>query len=113
MITKEEWLEWKKRWEAFNRWEAKQVASETPPKDRMRACPCCGFLTLPRGYAGSYELCPVCWWEDDQVQYDDPSYEGGANAPSLTQARANFAEFGACERNALPHVRPPKHEEYP
>ena len=26
-------------------------------------CPCCGSLTLPAG--GQYELCPVCFWEDD------------------------------------------------
>ncbi|HEY5317723.1 MAG TPA: CPCC family cysteine-rich protein, partial [Solirubrobacteraceae bacterium] len=27
-------------------------------------CPCCGFLTLPDPERGSYEICPVCFWED-------------------------------------------------
>ena len=33
------------------------------------ACPCCGFLTLPS--RGGYDICPVCFWEDDGQ--DDPA----------------------------------------
>ncbi|MFI9848586.1 CPCC family cysteine-rich protein [Nonomuraea sp. NPDC051941] len=32
---------------------------------------------------------------------------------SLTQGRRNFAEFGASRRQALPHVRAPRPDEYP
>lgn len=77
------------------------------------ACPCCGFLTLSTKPPGTYELCPVCLWEDDDVQFDDPNYAGGANSESLSAARANFREFGASARSALPHVRPPRPEEAP
>jgi hypothetical protein len=70
-------------------------------------CPCCGFLTLEEQSSGTYEICPVCYWEDDPVQSDDPSYEGGANKISLTQARINFKEFGACSRESIKNVRPP------
>jgi len=36
---------------------------------------------------GSYGFCKVCNWEDDEVQYDDPDYECGANPMSLNEAR--------------------------
>jgi len=55
-----------------------------------RACPCCGYLTLSDWNSGSWELCSVCDWEDDKVQYQDPMYEGGANLESLQQARDLF-----------------------
>jgi hypothetical protein len=42
-------------------------------------CRCCGFLTLSDPSYGSYEICPVCFWEDDPVQNEDPSNAGGAN----------------------------------
>jgi len=76
-------------------------------------CPCCEFVTLTSEPPGTYELCPVCFWEDDGVQFNDPNYAGGANRESLNQARANFREFGASARSALPHVRRPLPEERP
>jgi hypothetical protein len=62
-------------------------------KDRF-ACPCCGFLTLMEQPPGTFEVCPVCYWEDDPVQYADPVYRGGANQVNLSEARKNFAVFG-------------------
>ena len=58
-------------------------------------CPCCGYHTLTE--VGEYEICPVCFWEDDPVQESDPELEGGANELSLNECRKNFLEFGACE----------------
>lgn len=69
-------------------------------------CVCCGYKTLS-DYPGSYEICPICFWEDDQIQILDPWYEGGANRPCLSQAQENFAKLGACESSAIPHVRKP------
>src|SRR5436305_8121773 len=69
------------------------IASEAAM--RAYACPCCGFLTLEEPPPGTYEICPVCYWEDDPVQFDDPSYTGGANRVSLAQARQNFLDLGA------------------
>jgi hypothetical protein len=75
------------------------------------ACPCCASLTLPA--RGQYELCPVCFWEDDGQ--DDPDADvvrGGPNGPlSLTQARANYVAFGACDRAFLDKVRSPTRDE--
>jgi hypothetical protein len=50
------------------------------------ACPACGFIVF-EAPPGSYELCPVCNWENDGAQYEDPSYRGGANAESLVEAQ--------------------------
>jgi Cysteine-rich CPCC len=77
------------------------------------ACPCCAFLTLKSPSPGSYELCPVCFWEDDGVQAEAPAYTGGANLESLNQARLSFRELGACSKSALGRVRKPLPDELP
>ncbi|WP_084542285.1 CPCC family cysteine-rich protein [Calidithermus chliarophilus] len=79
----------------------------------MFACPCCGYLTLNSAPPGTFEICPVCYWEDDAVQFDDPDYAGGANAVSLNEARANFKNFGAISREFTTRTRRPKPEEFP
>ncbi len=70
-------------------------------------CPCCGYRTLANRPPGTFEICPVCYWEDDNVQFEDPAYAGGANPISLRQARLNFTAFGACELAKVPEVRRP------
>lgn len=69
-------------------------------------CPCCGHLVFGER-VGSYEICPICFWEDDPVQAADPWFAGGANRPSLAEAQRNFAEFGAVERRLISNVRRP------
>lgn len=83
------------------------------PDQARYPCPCCGFLTFTRPPPGTYDLCPVCYWEDDQIQFEDPDYEGGANEESLNAARANFARYGASSRSAQDVVRPPREDERP
>jgi hypothetical protein len=75
------------------------------------ACPCCGFFTLRESPPGTFAICPVCYWEDDDSQFRDPSYSGGANRVSLTEGRANFIEFGAIKPEFRDHVRAPRPEE--
>jgi len=58
-----------------------------------------------------YDICPVCFWEDDPYQRKDETNDGGANKVSLIEARKNYQEFGACEAVMLPYVRKPKSEE--
>ncbi len=77
------------------------------------ACPCCGFLTFDEEPPGTFEICPVCSWEDDEVQFRDQTYEGGANSVSLEQARKNFAAIGAIDKESLSFVRKPLSKEYP
>lgn len=54
------------------------------------ACPCCGFKTIEDQAYGSYMLCPVCDWEDDQVQLANPCSRGGANHYSLAEQQLKF-----------------------
>lgn len=76
-------------------------------------CPCCGYLTLPE--RGGYDLCPVCFWEDDgQDDHDADIVRGGPNYTlSLTVARHNYSQIGATEARVLKFVREPLPEEMP
>ena len=74
-------------------------------------CPCCGHKTFDQEVNGHYDICPVCFWEDDPIQFEDPTYEGGANQVSLRQGQLNFIEFGACEVEMKINVRLPNKDE--
>ncbi len=74
-------------------------------------CPCCGYYTLISKAENSFQICPVCYWEDDGVQLNDIDYEGGANKISLKQARLNFKKIGAIEEKYLKDVRHPLEDE--
>jgi hypothetical protein len=73
-------------------------------------CPCCGHLVFHEP-PGSYDICSICFWEDDVVMLRWATVEGGANHVSLVEGQRNFAEFGATERRVLPYVRPPSDED--
>ncbi len=73
-------------------------------------CPCCGYKTIPREDT-FYDLCPVCFWETDPYQLANPTYKGGANAPSLMEAQQNFILFGACEKEDVTKTRMPLADE--
>ena len=73
-------------------------------------CPCCNFCTL-EGRLGGFDICPVCYWEDDAVQNDDPDYKGGANGISLGEAQENYKKIGAISSKYCDKVRPPLDEE--
>jgi hypothetical protein len=62
---------------------------------------------------GDYEICKVCFWEDDgQDDHDADVVRGGPNRSlSLTDGRSNYQRCGAADPQDLPHVRPPTEEE--
>ena len=70
-------------------------------------CRCCGYNTLKQFPNGTYEICEICFWEDDIYQTENPDDEDGPNRVSLLQARKNFEDFGACEFDMKIHVRKP------
>ena len=41
---------------------------------------------------GTYDICAVCGWEDDLVQFHDPDFRGGANRESLREAQAQLLQ---------------------
>ncbi len=74
-------------------------------------CPCCGFFALEGTPDNSFDICPICFWEADGVQLDDPDYSDGANKVSLCEARENFLKFGASEEAFAKNVWPPYPDE--
>lgn len=91
-------------------------------------CLCCGYKTIEE--RAEFEICPVCFWEDDvyidfstdpisSAYYDGvPEVEtlldtqSGANhGLTLRQARENYKRFGACEESMVKNIRPPKEDE--
>lgn len=76
----------------------------------MYPCPCCGYEVFHEP-PGSYEICPICFWEDDLVQLAFPDMPGGANECSLIEGQTNFVEFGACELRFRSNVRKPRESE--
>ncbi len=69
-------------------------------------CPCCGYLVFTEE-PGSYDICPICFWEDDLFQLRFADTAGGANAVSLLDGQRTYATIGACEARLIAHVRQP------
>ncbi len=63
-------------------------------------CPCCYMPTLDE--RSGYDICPICFWEDDGQDSDDADViRGGPNHDySLTEARINFEEFKTMYRES-------------
>ena len=76
------------------------------------ACVCCGYKTLDQeGGTGSYDICAVCSWEDDGLQFREPEMDGGANQNSLVEARKLFPELGTSDKDCAGSCRKPTAEE--
>lgn len=52
----------------------------------LRKCPCCNFKTLRT--TGEYEICRVCYWEDDGIILEEQY--SNVNRMSLKEAKQNF-----------------------
>lgn len=91
----------------------RDVTGRDTAAGRRYPCPCCDYLTLMEPPTGTFAICPVCGWEDDDLQFVDPERAGGANRVSLRKARENFRVLGASELRRGDRVRPPRPEETP
>ncbi len=56
--------------------------------EEKHKCPVCGETVFDE-YA-SYDICEVCGWEDDPIQYQDHDYKGGANKMSVNEAKEAY-----------------------
>lgn len=54
-----------------------------------KPCPVCGEYVIHF----DYDICPICGWELDPVQMDDPDFWGGANNLSLNDFKNLFLEL--------------------
>jgi hypothetical protein len=68
-----------------------EITEEESP---FLACPCCGYQTIRK--RDHFEICTVCWWEDDGQDNEnaDIIYGGPNERISLTQGRFNFIRVG-------------------
>ncbi len=75
-------------------------------------CPCCGYFTynVPANEDCGY-ICPVCFWENDPFITSDSEPSDSNHGITLKEAKFNFLQFGACEKEMLCHVRPPRDNE--
>ena len=71
-------------------------------QEKMQQCPCCDYRSLER--RGEYDICPVCFWEDDGLDVDRLDEHSGPNHQTLRQARENFSMLGACDERAIKSV---------
>jgi len=55
---------------------------------RKYPCRCCEQDTLEE--EDFSDICPICNWEDDHYQNDNPNYAGGANRMSLNEAKEAY-----------------------
>ena len=72
----------------------------------MYPCPSCGYKTLPG--RGGYDLCPVCWWEDDGGK---PWEYSGPNGRTLVEAQQGYLAARRPYRLRPGKVRSPKRHE--
>ncbi len=69
-------------------------------------CPCCQHFTLEE--VAAYDICPVCFWEDDGTTGE---HGFSPNGIGLDEARGNYRAFGACKERDKQHVRKPQLDE--
>jgi len=62
-------------------------------------CPCCDFFSLEK--RASYDICPVCYWEDDGQDLDALDVVSGPNHITLRAGRESFSRCGASDPAAV------------
>jgi hypothetical protein len=70
----------------------------------LHPCPCCGYRTLESAIIGSWEICPVCYWENAEPEQPDLN---GHDEDDFLRAQASLAAIGSSRADCLPLVRPP------
>lgn len=74
-----------------------------PRRPASTPCPCCGHVTLTD--PGEYDLCPVCFWEDDPEQLRWPNSTDGANGVGLIESQHEYARTGSMHLDYRRKVR--------
>ncbi|WBX99535.1 CPCC family cysteine-rich protein [Chryseobacterium gambrini] len=63
-------------------------------------CFCCGYFTIEE--RGNYQICPVCFWEDDGGR--ELTKISSPNHMILKEGRENFSRFGACDERFVKYA---------
>lgn len=75
---------------------------EATSENNKHQCPCCDYYTLSE--RGIYDICPVCFWEDDGIDINQLDQHSGPNHITLRAGRSNFQKFGACDSTMIKNV---------
>jgi hypothetical protein len=91
----DEELQRRREWFARYVQQVESGVSRSAKAGVLYSCPCCGYPTLSE--RGGYEICDLCWWEDDgQDDHDADVFRGGPNKHySLSAARTNWGRYGS------------------
>jgi hypothetical protein len=68
----------------------KEKFSVIGDEDILEMCPCCHYLTLTN--RGNYDVCPLCYWEDDGKSYNELDSYSSVNNSTLRVYRKKFEE---------------------
>jgi hypothetical protein len=85
-------------WKYYSEWKDKYndgKNSDPSLKGYGWICQVCDNYNI--GDYNEFDVCPLCGWEDDNIQRDDHDYDGGANWMSLNHAKANWKAYGTIE----------------
>lgn len=85
--------------------------------DSKVSCPCCGYLTVPKGtnenfYSHGF-ICPICFWEIDTFVKNEKEKSYLNHGRTLAEARVNYKSFGASQKRLVKHCRKPNENEIP
>jgi len=59
------------------------------PDEPKYTCPACGFRVFDHPF-GSLQICPICKWKDDDMQFENPNLKGCSNADSLLEYQTKW-----------------------
>ena len=75
-------------------------------------CPCCGCYTYPvPAKRDCGFICDVCYWENDAFLSSDIEPSDSNHVLTLVEAKENYKNMGACCKEMLQYVRPPRPDE--
>jgi Cysteine-rich CPCC len=70
-------------------------------------------VTLPERPPATFNICPVCWWEDDRPDDHHRNRRPGTNRVSLEEAQYNYRTIGASDPAYRCRIRPTQAGEQP
>ncbi len=86
------------------------MQNRQPNKYGNYPCQCCEYFTIRNPKTHGYELCEVCFWEDDR-DIKTADEEGELNGISLNEAKTNFKLFKVYDAGSVDFCRDPLPEE--
>ncbi len=89
------------------------VPQEKPQVKGEQLCPCCGYITIPKGGECTAYICPVCLWEMDAFIRSDEEASDQNHGLTLKEARENYRIYGAVIERLKQYCREPYPEEIP